>query len=250
MVLNVNFLPFLRNWGFPMSSNPSSPAGHGGNGTRAARSRAVKRAMVATLFYDIGLSVMAYFAAELLGATTYVALLAGTLVAGARMVWVALRQRRVDPFALFLLFLFGASLALSFTSGGARFILAKDSAQSAVAGLLLVGSCAVRRPLAYYAALRFARQAGTRQAAEFHAMADTATMRARWRRVTLVWGTGLLVDASLRIAAVYLLPIGVASNVSQLLMFTFVGGLVLWTVRSMKKEHTEPLGATPEHAAV
>ncbi|MFI5702034.1 VC0807 family protein [Streptomyces xanthochromogenes] len=233
-----------------MSSNPSSPAGHGGNSTRAARSRAVKRAMVATLFYDIGLSVMAYFAAELLGATTYVALLAGTLVAGARMVWVALRQRRVDPFALFLLFLFGASLALSFTSGGARFILAKDSAQSAVAGLLLVGSCAVRRPLAYYAALRFARQAGTRQAAEFHAMADTATMRARWRRVTLVWGTGLLVDASLRIAAVYLLPIGVASNVSQLLMFTFVGGLVLWTVRSMKKEHTEPQGATPEHAAV
>ncbi|GHB20655.1 hypothetical protein GCM10010331_03360 [Streptomyces xanthochromogenes] len=250
MVLNVNFLPFLRNWGFPMSSNPSSPAGHGGNSTRASRSRAVKRAMVATLFYDIGLSVMAYFAAELLGATTYVALLAGTLVAGARMIWVALRQRRVDPFALFLLFLFGASLALSFTSGGARFILAKDSAQSAVAGLLLVGSCAVRRPLAYYAAQRFARQAGSRQAAEFHAMADTATMAARWRRVTLVWGTGLLVDASLRIAAVYLLPIEVASNVSQLLMFTFVGGLVLWTVRSMKKEHTEPQGVTPKHAAV
>ncbi|MFE9535839.1 VC0807 family protein [Streptomyces sp. NPDC006691] len=205
--------------------------------------------MVTTLFYDIGLSVMAYFAAELLGATTYVALLAGTLVAGARMLWVAVRRRRVDPFALFLLFLFGASLALSFTSGGARFILAKDSAQSAVAGLVLVGSCAVRRPLAYYAAQRFARQAGTRQAAEFNAMADTATMRARWRRVTLVWGTTLLIDASLRITAVYLLPIKVASNVSQLLMFAFVGGLVLWTVRSMKKGHAEPRPAASEHAA-
>lgn len=232
-----------------MSSHPSSPAGHGDISTRTTRSRAVKHAMVATLFYDIGLSVMAYFAAELLGASTYVALLAGTLVAGARMLWVAVRQRRVDPFALFLLVLFGASLALSFTSGGARFILAKDSAQSAVAGLVLVGSCAVGRPLAYYAAQRFARQAGTRQAAEFNAMADTATMRARWRRVTLVWGTTLLIDASLRIAAVYLLPIKVASNVSQLLMVAFVGGLVLWTVRSMKKEHSEPRATAPERTA-
>ncbi|MFE4862391.1 VC0807 family protein [Streptomyces sp. NPDC056670] len=232
-----------------MSAHPSSPAGHGDTSTRTARSRAVKHAMVATLFYDIGLSVTAYFAAELLGASTYVALLTGTLVAGGRMLWVAVRQRRIDPFALFLLFLFGASLALSFTSGGARFILAKDSAQSAVAGLVLVGSCAVRRPLAYYAAQRFARQAGTRQAAEFDAMADTSTMRARWRRVTLVWGTTLLIDASLRIAAVYLLPIKVASNVSQLLMVAFVGGLVLWTVRSMKKEHSEPRAAAPEHSA-
>ncbi|MFF3154032.1 VC0807 family protein [Streptomyces sp. NPDC057910] len=233
-----------------MSSHPSSPAGHGDDiSTRATRSRAVKHAMVATLFYDIGLSVMAYFAAELLGASTYVALLAGTLVAGARMLWVAVRQRRIDPFALFLLVLFGASLALSFTSGGARFILAKDSAQSAVAGLVLVGSCAVGRPLAYYAAQRFARQAGTRQAAEFNAMADTATMRARWRRVTLVWGTTLLIDSSLRIAAVYLLPIKVASNVSQLLMVAFVGGLVLWTARSMKKEHSEPRATAPERTA-
>ncbi|MFF4364737.1 VC0807 family protein [Streptomyces sp. NPDC001594] len=230
-----------------MSTTPSSPARHGENSTGTARSRALRRAMVTTLLYDIGLSLMAYFAAEVLGATTYVALLAGTLVTGARMLWVAVRQRRVDPFALFLLFLFGAGLALSFTSGGARFILAKDSAQSAVAGLVLLGSCAVRRPLAYHAALRFARQAGTRQAAEFQARADTPTMRARWRRVTLVWGTTLLIDASLRIAAVYLLPITVASNVSQLLMFTFIGALVLWTVRSMKREreHTEHQGATP-----
>ncbi|MFD8141822.1 VC0807 family protein [Streptomyces sp. NPDC059708] len=230
-----------------MSANPSSPADNSDDSTRTSRSRAVKRAMVTTLFYDIGLSVMAYFAAELLGATTYVALLAGTLVAGARMLWVAVRQRRVDAFALFLLFLFGASLAVSFAGGGARFILAKDSAQSAVAGLLLVGSCVVRRPLAYYAALRFAREAGTRQAADFQARADTATMRARWRRVTLVWGTTLLIDAALRIAAVYLLPLTVASNVSQLLMFTFTGGLILWTVRSMKKEHPEPRTATVSH---
>lgn len=232
-----------------MSSNPPSPVGRTEDGTRTPRSGTVVRAMVSTLFYDVGLSVIAYFAAELLGATSYVALLTGTVVAGGRMLWVAVRQRRFDPFALFLVFLFGASLVLSFTTGDARFVLAKDSAQSATAGLLFVGSCVVRRPLAYYAALRFAREAGSQQVTEFHATANTATMRARWRRVTLVWGIALLVDASLRIAAAYLLPIGVASNVSQLLLVTFMAGLLLWTVWSMKKEQTERRKAAPQHAA-
>ncbi len=232
-----------------MPSDPSSPVGRTEDGTRTPRSGAVARAMVSTLLYDVGLSVIAYFGAELLGATTYVALLTGTIVAFGRMLWVAVRQRRVDPFALFLVFLFGVSLLLSFTTGDARFVLAKDSAQSATAGLLFVGSCVVRRPLAYYAALRFAREAGSQQAAEFHATANSAAMRARWRRVTLVWGITLLIDASLRITAVYLLPIKVASNVSQLLLITFMAGLLLWTVWSMKKEQTEPTKAAPHHAA-
>ena len=80
--------------------------------------------MVTTLCYDVGLSVLAYFVAELLGASNYVSLLAGTVVSGLRVLWVALRQRRVDPFALFLLTLFGAGLAVSFVAGDARIILA------------------------------------------------------------------------------------------------------------------------------
>lgn len=193
------------------------------------------RAMVSTLFYDIGLSVIAYFVAELLGASNYVALLAGTVVAGLRMCWVALRQRRLDPFALFLLVMFGGSLAVSFVTGDARFILVKDSTQSLIAGLVLVGSCVVRRPLAYYAARRFAGSGGREQRDEFDATSGTDIMRARWFRVSLVWGVGLLGDAVLRTAAIYLLPIGLAANVSQILMITVDGLLVLWTILTAKK---------------
>jgi hypothetical protein len=52
--------------------------------------------MVTTLFYDVGLSVIAYFVAELLGASNYVSLLAGTVVSGLRVLWVAF-QKRVFP---------------------------------------------------------------------------------------------------------------------------------------------------------
>ena len=200
--------------------------------------------MVTTLFYDVGLSVIAYFVAELLGASSYVSLLAGTVVSGLRVLWVALRQRRLDPFALFLLALFGAGLVLSFVTGDARFILVKDAAGSCTAGLVFLGSCIIKRPIAYYAAQRFARS-GSAQQEEFQATAQSDRMRARWYRVSLVWGIALLLDVGLRVAAIYLLPIGLAANLSQVLMVTVYTLLMLWTVFSATRQEPLPQDRPP-----
>jgi hypothetical protein len=223
-----------------MPSNTSDPATATGRQPGGGLRSPVVRAMANTLFYDIGLSVIAYFAAELLGASNFLALLAGAVVSGLRTLWVALRHGRLDPFAFFLLVLFGVSLALSFVTGDPRFILVKDAAQSCTAGLVLLGSCLVKRPLAYYAALRFARSAGDAAHVQFQADARTAAMRARWFRVSLVWGIALLVETGLRIVAVYLLPIGVAANVSQVLVVTVFSLLFLWTVVTAKRAQPAP----------
>ncbi|MFI1912846.1 VC0807 family protein [Nocardia sp. NPDC020380] len=193
------------------------------------------RGLAATLIYDIGLPVIAYFIADLCGASNYLALLIGTLVSGLRMVWVGVRQRRLDPFALFLLALFGASLALTFATGDARFVLVKDCAMSGTAGLVFVGSCIIKRPLAFYAAQRFARSAGTAEQEEFEATAKTGAMWARWYRVSLVWGIALLIDASLRIAAIYALPVRLAAPASQVLMVAVFALLFGWTVISARR---------------
>ncbi|MFI5778095.1 VC0807 family protein [Nocardia sp. NPDC051570] len=193
------------------------------------------RNMVTTLGLDLGLPVAAYFLAQLLGASTYLSLLAGAVVSGVRMVWVLVRHRRIDAFATFLLVLFGAGLALSFVTGDVRFMLAKDSATSATAGLTLVISCVIGRPLAYYAALRFA---GAQRRADFLAHAHSDAMRKRWFRVSLVWGLALLADSALRIAAVYLLPIHIAADLSQILMIAVYVLLITWTARSAR--HTTP----------
>lgn len=192
------------------------------------------RGIVSMLFYDIGLSVIAYFVAELLGASNYIALLAGTVVAGLRMLWVAIRQRRLDPFALFLITLFGAGLALSFVTGDPRFLLAKDASTTSTAGLVLVISCLIGRPLAYYAALRLSRSAGVAEQKRFRATAHTGVMRTRWYRVSLVWGVALLADAALRITAIYTLPIGLAANLSQVLTVAVYGLLILWTIMTAR----------------
>ncbi|GAA1948077.1 VC0807 family protein [Amycolatopsis minnesotensis] len=193
------------------------------------------RLPVAMLCWDIGLPVIAYFAAKLLGASAYTALLSGTVVSGLRVGWVALRQRRLDPFASFLLVLFGAGLLLTFVTGDARFVLAKDAAVSLAASLVMLGSCLIGRPIAYYAAKRFAASSGR---TGFDRMANTDAMRTRWYRVTLVWGCGLLADAALRIACVYLLPIDTAATASQALMLVVCAALLIWTIRSAKTKST------------
>jgi hypothetical protein len=219
-----------------MPSSPPEPALPTDTGPQGGRLNPALRAMITTLCYDVGLSVVAYFVAELLGASDYVSLLAGTVVSGLRVLWVAVRQRRLDPFALFLLALFGAGLVSSFVTGDARFILVKDAVGSCTAGLVFLGSCIIKRPIAYYAAQRFARSAGAAQHEEFQATAHSDAMRARWYRVSLVWGIALLVDVSLRVAAIYLLPIRLAANTSQVLMLTVYTLLMLWTVFSVKRQ--------------
>ncbi len=193
-------------------------------------------AMVRTFALDLGLPMIAYYASTLLGAGTYISLLLGAAMAGARLVWVSVRQRTVEPFSLCLMLLFGADIALSVVTGDARFILMKDSALSGVAAVILIGSCVIGRPIAYYAAKKFHAEAGN---ADFDDIAGTDRMRARWNRVSSVWGVGLLIDSVLRVVVVYMLPIGTAAVVSQALMIAAYVVLIAWTVHSAKEAATQ-----------
>jgi hypothetical protein len=195
---------------------------------QAAPEASAARTLIGTLALDVGLPVAAYFIAGLAGASTYQALLIGTVVAGLRVLWVVARQRRIEPFALFLLVLFGASLVLAFVGGDARLLLAKDAATSLLAGLVMTGSCLVRKPFAYYAAERMARSSGRIE--QFRAAAAAPGGRAHWYRVSLVWGIALLVDSLVRVTAIYLLPVDVAAGLSQVLMVAVYVGLVPWTL--------------------
>ncbi|WP_020672532.1 VC0807 family protein [Amycolatopsis nigrescens] len=195
----------------------------------------VARKMIFTMFLDVGLPVVAYYAANLLGASAYVSLLAGTVVAGLRTVWVAVAQRRVDLFSAFLVLLFGLGLGLSFLTGDPRLLLAKESVTTFCAGVALVGSCALRRPLVYYAARRFAQSAGGDQQREFEATAHNATLRRRWYQISLVWGVGLIADSVLRIVGVYTLPFNTAASWSQVLMIVAFAGLIGWTLLTKRR---------------
>jgi hypothetical protein len=207
------------------SATPDLPAASPGVG-------AMPRRLVMSLAWDIGPSVAAYYGARALGCTEYIALLAGTVASALRLGWVAVRDRRLDPFAMFLLVLFGVGLALTFVTGDARFVLVKDSATSLLAGLFFLGSVALRRPLTYYAAQRFSGAAGR---AELIAKYADPTFRRGFYVSSLVWGGGLALESLVRIPMVFLLPIDAAVGASNVLMIAAYGLLTIWTVRSSKR---------------
>ncbi|MGW7532300.1 VC0807 family protein [Amycolatopsis sp. NPDC054798] len=196
---------------------------------------AIARTMITTMFLDVGLPVVVYYGANLLGASAYVSLLAGTVAAGLRTVWVAVSKRRIDLFSSFLMLLFGLGLGLSFLTGDPRLLLAKESVTTFCAGVALVGSCVLNRPLAYYAARRFAQSAGGDQQREFEATAHDTTLRRRWYQISLVWGVGLIADSVLRIVGVYTLPFDTAAAFSQALMIVAFAGLIGWTLLTKRR---------------
>jgi hypothetical protein len=188
--------------------------------------------MLRSLFADVGLAVLAYYGARLIGLSEYTALLAGTVVSGLRLAWVALRSRRLDPFAVFMMVLFGAGLALTFATGDARFVLVKDSFTTGLAGLMFLGSALVGRPLSYYAAQRFAGPAGA--AAVRERWSDPRARRA-FGQSSLVWGLGLLTESLARLPLIYLLPLDVAVGASTVLQVVAYSALIAYTLRFGKR---------------
>jgi hypothetical protein len=183
-------------------------------------------AMLRGLSLDVGLPVVAYYALHLLGATDWVALLAASAVAAARLVWCAVRDRALNAFATVMLLVYGVGLALVFTTDDPRALLLRTSFVTAAVGLVfLITAWDGRRPLTLAATQAFSPAAAAGADAHF---AASAAVRRGHRISSAVWGAGLLADAVLRIPVVYLLPIDVAVGVSEALFVATMVGLAVW----------------------
>ncbi len=188
-------------------------------------------AMLGTLFLDAGLSIFTYLGLHWAGRSDYVALLAATVVAGLRALYVILRRREVDAFSIFMLFSFALGLGLSFLTGSARFLLIKESFGTAASGLIFLITCLVGKPLMFYASQRFS--------------APTAEEREEWNRLwpvnpgfrrmfivmSVVWGVVFLLEAALRVPLVFVVPVPVMATLSPILTPVMITVLMIWSAR-------------------
>jgi hypothetical protein len=191
--------------------------------------------LVKMLFLDIGLALLAYYGMRVLGYDSYLSLLAGTVVAGLRVAYVAVRSRRLDAFAGFLLVIFGIGLVGSVLTGDARFLLLKESVTTAVAGLLFLGSAVAGRPLTFYAAKRLSAGQPDRVAYLDRRWAESALLRRQFTLISVVWGVGLLLEAAVRVPLVYLLSVDTMAGLSQAMQIATFAVLILWTLRYRRR---------------
>lgn len=212
----------------PVAQDPSvETVAHGaaeGRGTDENRD-ASARQMLVPLLWDVGAPLIAYYGLHLLGVSDWVALLAATLAAGLRLVWVAVRTREITWFAAVMLAVFGIGLALAFVGGDPRFLLVKDSFGTALVGTVFLASLAAGKPLTLSAFQTWQ----PRQAREMEEYYRTLPpIRRMFRRSAVVWGVGLLLEAAVRVPLIYLLPIDVMVGLSTGMMVAVIVGLSIW----------------------
>lgn len=196
---------------------------------------------------DIVLPLVAYYGLHAFGFDTWVALLAATIVSGARHVWILVRERRFNPFSALMFAVFGVGLLLAFVTGDPRMIILKDSAFTGIVGLAFLLSLLKGRPLTLEA--RRAWAPAEEKKAIDDAWETNPAAREGYRKASLVWGLGLLAEASLRAALVFLLPVSVMVGLSTAMWVTTVVLLVLWTKRYGEKRVAAQDANAPAQAA-
>ena len=137
--------------------------------------------MLRGLGWDVGLPVLGYYALHLAGVNDFIALLVASLLAAARIGWVAVRERELNPFATVMLVVFGIGLVLAFVSGDPRFLLLKNSIVTGVLGLVFLGTTLFGTPLTLAASQSFqpARKAELRHEYDTDPTCAAATGSAR-----------------------------------------------------------------------
>lgn len=115
----------------------------------------------------------------------------------------------VDGLGILILSELAASIVLSALSGDARFVLARASFYTAVAGAFFLLSAASSRPFMREALKPVATQGDpVRMAAFDRCWSMSGRFRLVYRGVTAGLGCVLLADAALRIAIIYSFPVG------------------------------------------
>ena len=181
---------------------------------------------------DVGLPVIAYYSLHLAGASDWLALVAGMVVAGLRIAFVALRTRTPNPFAMVILLSFGMGLVLALLTGDVRFLLLKDSMTTAAVGLMFLVLAVFGQPLTLAAAKTWQPAQAEALSEQFH---TNSAVRHWHLTASVVWGVGLLLEAALRVPLIYLLPVRVMVGVSAGMMAVAYAALIAWTGWYLKR---------------
>ncbi|WP_249375059.1 VC0807 family protein [Streptomyces sp. I05A-00742] len=161
------------------------------------------------LLLDVALPLGSYYLLrDGLGLSLVLSLALSSVVPAARTLIPAVRERTFNGLAGVMLVVNLLSLALSFATGDARLMMAKDSAISSVVGLSILWSVLAGRPLMTAGLKPMLVKGSTAKAAAWERL---SAGNARFRRYELtfsvIWGTALLTECAARVVGAYTLPL-------------------------------------------
>ena len=204
-------------------------------GRPATSNGAVLRSLLLSLVINAALPFLTYTILTGQGMGTVPALVIGGVWNVLELVIEYARHRRLDSLSVIVLIFLAVSIVSSLISGSVQFTLLKESAGTALFGLVLLGSLLAPRPVMFYFGRHFATDRSDGQIAWWNGLWQYPQFRHGQRLLTAVWGVALLGEAVIRAALTFVLPTGVMVALNHFLPLVIIAILVMWTIAFGKR---------------
>ncbi|WP_234322787.1 VC0807 family protein [Streptomyces sp. NRRL S-350] len=162
------------------------------------------------------------------GLSEFAALAWSSAFPAARTLLGLLREGRLNLWSTLMLAVNLAGLALTFVTGDARLMIAKDGGLSGTVALAILASALVGRPVMSPMLMPFITKGKRERAAAWQRLAEgrAASSRAfrRYERVfSGIWGTALLAECAARVVGAFTLPVSTMAWLSTVFL---IGAIV------------------------
>jgi hypothetical protein len=141
-------------------------------------------------------------------------------------------------------------------SGDPRFLLVKESILTGAFGLAFAVSLLLPRPLAFFFGRQFATAGDPARVATWNGYWAYPQFRRVQYTISMVWAAVLLLDAAVRVALTYALPIATMVWLSPALLYGVLVATMTWMFSYVARSRArasaagvETLGAAPARSA-
>jgi hypothetical protein len=184
--------------------------------------------------------------------TDAVALAAVMVIPVAGILYERIKTGRFDPIGIIALvgITIGLGGALAF-HGNELLLKLRDSTLTGAFGVVCLFSLSRERPAMYFLARMFAAAGDEERLRLFDDIWEQPVARDGFRRVTLAWGVGLLLECGARATLALTVSTQTFLAISPVVAWIGIGTLLAYTIRTLKKgelDLTGALGITPAEA--
>lgn len=179
---------------------------------------AVVRAILPSLFVDVGVTMAVYYVLlPHFAKTSLWPLIGASLVPVASNVYVFLKDRKLDMVGILVLVgIVGSVLGIAF-GGTQRLLLIRESFITALIGIALMVSNARPKPLGYYIVYEFMTANESLNPVPFKRLWESRSFRWTIRRGTFLWGLILVGEFALRCFMAFTLPVSLVLGLGPLI---------------------------------
>lgn len=180
--------------------------------------------LLQTLGVEIAVPLGVYYGLHSLGASDFTALALSGVFPLARTLFQFAKHRTLNGLALVVLVTNVVGMLLTFVSGDARMMIAKDSIGSGITGVVILISAFTAQPIMTKALRPFLTHGKADHEAAWERLSTNQRFATVLRRSSFIWGVGFMVESAARVIGAFTLPIATMVWLSTVI---FVGSFAL-----------------------